>query len=402
MLKILQKILKYFAKKILNKYRPQIIGITGSVGKTSAKEAIRAILSNKFSVQESKGNYNNEIGVPLAIIGKKTAGKNIFSWFLIFLHAAKLLAAQDKNYPKILILELAVDRPGDMDYLLGFVNPIVGVLTRVGPVHLEFFGAQEKILEEKSKLIKALPQNGFAILNYDYKDILSLCDRTRAKCVTYGFEEGADLRVKNVLPGRMQTTFTLEYGSMTMPTVLLHAVGRPQIYAILAGICCGLAKGMNLVEIKEALKDYKPPKGRGNLIKGIKNTTIIDDTYNASPQSVDMALENLKNLSSGGRSFAVLGDMLELGNITEDAHFAVGQKVQELEIDYLLTVGPRAKDIAKGAKRAGMFKDRVHTFGNNKELGKFLQDKMEEGDTILVKGSRGMKMEEIIDEIRSV
>ena len=403
---ILQTILKYLATRVLNKYHPQIIGITGSVGKTSTKEAIYTALSNNFSTQESKGNYNNEIGVPLAIIGKKTAGKNIFGWLLVFLYAVKLLLMRDKNYPKILILEMAVDKPGDMDYLLEFVRPSIGVLTRIGPVHLEFFGTQEKILKEKSKLIKALPKHGYAILNYDYKDVLSLCDQTPAKCITYGFEEGADLRVKNVLFGKTQVTFTLEYGDRTMPIVLLHAVGKSQIYAILAGICCGLAKGVGLEKIKESLVNYHPPKGRGNLIKGIKNTIIIDDTYNASPQSVEMALENLKNLSGStpgkeGRSFAVLGDMLELGSITEDAHLEIGKKVQELEIEYLLTVGPRAKDIAKGAKRAGMFRDKIYTFGNNEELGKFLQEKMEEGDVILVKGSRGMKMEEVIKEIKA-
>jgi len=402
MKKILQKILKYLAKKISDKYKPEIIAITGSVGKTSAKEAIHAVLMNKFSVQQNIKNYNNELGVPLTIIGAEAGGKNLFKWLAVFLRAKRLLLFRDANYPKILILELAVDKPGDMDYLLDFVKPGIGVLTRIGPVHLEKFGTQEKILQEKSKLIKSLPQSGFAVLNYDYKDVFSLCDTTKAKCITYGFDQGADVRAKNILYGRGQTTFTLEYGEKALPVVLLHAVGKPQIYAILAGISCGIAKRMDLDEIKEALKNYYPPQGRGNLLKGIKNTLIIDETYNASPQAVEAALENLKNLAGKGKSVAVLGDMLELGPISHDAHLEIGKKAAELELNYLFTVGVCAKDIARGAREGGMIRDRIFEFSDNASLGKFLQEKLEGGEVILVKGSRGMRMEEIIDEIKEI
>lgn len=400
MLEILRYILKFFAKQILKKYNLEIIAIAGSVGKTSAKEAIHSVLMNKFSVQRGTKNYNNELGVPLAIIGAEAGGKNIWKWLKVFWRAAGLIFIEHKNYPKLLILELAVDKPGDMDYLLDFVKPKIGVLTRVGPVHLEFFGTQEKILQEKAKLIKSLPKGGFAILNYDYKDVASLCDVTKAKCITYGLDEGADVRAKNILYGRGQTTFTLEYGEKIMPVVLLHAVGEPQIYAVLAGMCCGLVKSMNLEEIKESLKNYQPPIGRGNLLKGVKNTLIIDETYNASPQAVEAALKNLKNLAGNGRAIAVLGDMLELGPISRDAHLEVGRKVTELEINYLFTVGERAKDIARGARENGMIKDRIFEFADNPSLGKFLQEKLEAGDTVLVKGSRGMKMEEVVDEIK--
>lgn len=414
MLIILQKILKYLASAILNKYHPEIIAITGSVGKTSTKEAVALVL-NKFSVQKLSKNYNNELGVPLTIIGAEAAGKNIFKWLAVFWRAKKLILFRNPGYPKILVLEFGVDRPGDMDYLLKFVKPDIGILTRIGPAHLEKFGTQEKIIQEKSKLIEALPKDGFAILNYDYKDVLSLCDATSAKCITYGFEEGADVRAKNVIYGRGQTVFTLEYGGASLPIVLLHAVGEPQIYAILSAICAGIIKGMNLEEIKAALKNYMPPKGRGVILKGIKNTIIIDDTYNASPQSMEMALTNLKNMADNyspslgkggqerisGRSIAVLGDMLELGPISADAHFAVGKKAAELRIHYLFTVGPRAKDIARGAKETGMNKDRIFEFSDNLSCGKFLQEKMEPDDVILVKGSRGMRMEEIIQEIEN-
>jgi UDP-N-acetylmuramoyl-tripeptide--D-alanyl-D-alanine ligase len=330
----------------------------------------------------------------------EAAGKNIFGWLFILLTAAKLILFKGENYPKILILEMAVDKPGDMDYLTGFIRPKIGVLTRIGPVHLEKFGTQEKILQEKSKLIKSLPPTGAAILNYDCKDVLSLRDETRAKCITYGFDDGADVRAKNILFSRGQSSFTLEIGEKSVPVVLLHGIGKPQIYAILTGIAAGIYKGMEIEEIKEALKNYYPPQGRGNLIRGIKNTFIIDDSYNASPQSVEAALENLKNLADRGRSIAVLGDMLELGIISSDAHLEIGRKVAEGKINYLFTVGMRARGIAKGAQMAGMHKDRIYSFDDNLELGKFLKDKIEEGDTVLIKGSRGMKMEEVVEEIK--
>lgn len=412
MLFILQNILKSLAKQILAKYHPEIVAITGSVGKTSTKEAISLVL-NKFSVQKFSKNYNNELGVPLTIIGAETAGKNILKWLAVFWRAKKLILFHDKNYPKILVLEFGVDKPGDMDYLLKFVKPDIGILTRIGPAHLENFGTQEKIIEEKSRLIKALPKDGFAVLNYDYKDVYSLAGEIKAKIITYGLEDGADVRAKNILYGRGQTTFTLEYGEKTLPVVLLHALPAPQIYAILSGICCGIVKGMNLEEIKSAIQNYQPPKGRGNVLRGIKNTLIIDETYNASPQAVEAALTNLKNMADnsppsfgkGGQgrisSIAVLGDMLELGLISREAHLAIGKKVAELELNYLFTVGPRAKDIARGAKEAGMDKDRIFEFSDNFSCGKFLQEKLEAGDTVLVKGSRGMKMEELVEEIKA-
>lgn len=398
MLTILQFILKTLAKNILAKYNPEIIAITGSVGKTSTKEAAALVL-NKFGVQKNVKNYNNELGVPLTIIGAEAGGKNIFKWLTVFWRAKKLILFRNKNYPKILVLEFGVDKPGDMDYFLKFVRPDIGILTRIGPAHLEKFSTQEKIIQEKSKLIKALPKGGFAILNYDYKDVLSLCDETKAKCITYGFEKGADVRAKNIIYGRGQTTFTLEYNGATLSIVLAHAIGEPQIYAILSGICAGIIKGMSLEEIKAALKNYIPPKGRGVILKGIKNTIIIDESYNASPQSMEAALKNLKNMAGAGRSIAVLGDMLELGPISRDAHLEVGKKLSELRINYLFTVGCRAKDIARGARESGMSKDRIYEFSDNLSLGKFLQEKLEEGDMVLIKGSQGARMEKIIKEI---
>ena len=195
MRKILQKITKFLARIIIGRYQPKIIAISGSVGKTSTKEAIRTVLEYEFKVRSTILNQNNEIGVPLTILGEQGAGKNIVGWATIFLRAIFLILIKSKNYPQILILEYGVDRPGDMDYLLSIAKPTVGVMTSIGeiPVHVEFFSGFKALAKEKSKMIYALPENGLAVLNFDDAVVSAMRDITDAKCVTYGFGQGADI-----------------------------------------------------------------------------------------------------------------------------------------------------------------------------------------------------------------
>ena len=191
--KFIQKILKILAKRAIKKYQPIVIGVTGSVGKSSTKEAIYQVLKNDFRIRKSQSNYNNEIGLPLTILGFKTAGKNIFEWLRIFLKAIFNLLGKE-NYPEILILEMAADHPGDIAYLLRIVKPQIGVLTSISPTHLEFFKEIENVFTEKQLLIKNLPLNGWAILNKDDKLIAPLGNKIRSKVLTFGLEEEAMVR----------------------------------------------------------------------------------------------------------------------------------------------------------------------------------------------------------------
>lgn len=420
MKKIIQFKLKILAKIILAKYKPDVIGITGSVGKTSAKEAVYAALSSKFNARRNIKNYNNEIGVPLTVIGADSPGKSVFGWLAVFFKALKLILIRDENYPRILILEMGVDRPGDMDYLNSIVKCKVGVVTLIGPVHLEFFGAISNIQKEKGKLIGNLPKSGRAILNYDDEKVRQMSKLTEAAALAYGFDENADVRAREAVFsfsdiadksefGALAAnaaklagiSFKLSYSGSTAPVLLPNVIGYAAVYAALAGAAAGIVYGLNLIEISQALRKFNSPRGRMNLINGIKNTLIIDDTYNSSPQSSIAALEITGKvpLAKGARRFAVLGDMLELGGYSEQGHKEVGRRAVKDKIDKLIVVGERAWDIARGAEKAGMLADNIFHFAQAEEAGKFIQERIDEGDLVLVKGSQGMRMEKIVKEI---
>lgn len=408
--KILQLKLKYAAVLILKKYKPDIIGITGSVGKTSAKEAVYTVLSKKYRVRRSIKNYNNEIGVPLAIIGLDSPGRSLAGWLFLFLKVVKMLLVKDPEYPQVLILEMGIDRPGDMEYLLGIVRPRIGVITMVGPVHLEFFGSIDKIQSEKGALVRSLPNDGYAILNYDDEHTRQISDCSKAKVITYGFSDRAKLRATELIfsfkeqddPASLRgINFKMGYAGSFVPILLPKVVGYNAIYASLAGAAVGLAYGMNLVEISQALLDLDSPKGRMNILPGIKHTIIIDDTYNASPPSMIAALETLAMMPVGreNKKFAILGDMFELGGYSIEGHELVGRKIVELKIDHLIVVGERSRGIAHSAAKAGMDEDAIYHFDDIVSAGRFAQERIKTGDVILVKGSQGMRMEKIVKEI---
>ncbi len=406
MKKIVQKILYVLAKSTLKKYKPDVIGITGSMGKTSTKEAIFAVLSSKFRVRQNLKNYNNELGVPLSILGSESGFKSVFKWLGVFFHGLKLILFRNRNYPQILVLEMGADHPGDIKYLTDLASCKVGVVTGIGPAHLEFFESIDKIIKEKRVIVTHLKPDGYAVLNHDCEETYSMREKTRAKVLTYGFSDQADVRAledgvigEGVLIEGIN--FKLSYKGSTVPIFIPGVLGSQHIYAALGGAAVGLIYGLNLVEIAESLKKYKPPKGRMNLVPGIKNTLIIDDTYNASPIPTEKSLEVLQaiRLPEKNQKFVALGDMLELGSFSEEGHKRVGQKVAECKIDYLITVGEKSRDIARGAERAGMVQDRIFSFSEPEEAGRFIQNKIQQGDVVLVKGSQGMRMEKVVKEL---
>ncbi len=403
--KIIEFLLKIIAKAIIKKYHPEIIGLTGSVGKTSAKEAIKTVLREKFSVRANIKNYNNEIGVPLSIIGEESPCKSIFGWLKVFLKSAKLILIKTKNYPEILILEMGADKMGDIEYLISFVPLKIAVITTVSEVHLEQFGSLERIAREKRLLVSKLSREKFAIFNYDDESVNLMSEKTQAQAITYGFQGGADIQASDEKisfqeNGEIQgISFKVSYQGNVVPMLLPAVLGPHQIYAALAAIAVGLIYEINLLDIAEALKKYQSPKGRMKLIKGIKETLIIDDTYNSSPRAAIAALETLGQIRSGRKKIAVLADMLELGSFTEEAHLKVGQAAFENKINILVTVGVRAKKIAEGAEVSGMNQEQIFSFADNLSAGKFLQEEIRSGDIILIKGSQGMRMEKVVKEL---
>lgn len=408
MKKILMFKLKFFARLIIRKYRPQIIGITGSIGKTSAKEAIYFVLQSKFNVRMSPKNYNSEIGLPLSIIGAAAGGRDPLAWLYVFWCAVKLLLVRDKDYPSILILEMGVDHPGDMAYLTSIAPPMLGVVTGVSYAHLEFFGSLENTKKEKQVLIEQVDKQGLSILNYDNEYSREMTNASCARVLTYGLKEGADLRAQdlvfNFTKGNYELAginFKLNDRGSIVPVFMKNIITHSAIYAALVAAAVGRHLGLNLVEIAKALSDYSLPPGRMNILPGIKHTFIIDDTYNSSPEAAIMALDILSRLKieSPAAKYAVLGDMLELGSYTEEGHREVGIKAGSSGLDCLIAVGERSRALMRGASEAGLDDGCLFYFDKAEEAGRFLQNRLKVGDIVLVKGSQGMRMERIVKEI---
>ena len=286
MKKIIELKLKILAKFILKKYKPEIIAVTGSVGKTSTKEAIYTVLSKKYNVRRNVKNYNNEIGLPLTIIGAESQGKNIFGWLGVVLVTGKLMLFKDKTYPKILILETGIDRPGDMDYLMSIIKPKIGIITTIGTVHVEYFGSQNKLRQEKAKLIKNVKKGGWSIINYDNLQSRKIIQDSKSKVLSFGFDEKANIQAKEISfsfekkkeeKNLQGISFKISYNGATAPILLPNVLSEASVYSALAATGVGLTYDMNLLEISEALRGMVSPKGRTNLINGIKNTIIIDE-----------------------------------------------------------------------------------------------------------------------------
>ncbi|MFA5052233.1 MAG: UDP-N-acetylmuramoyl-tripeptide--D-alanyl-D-alanine ligase [Patescibacteria group bacterium] len=394
----------------MSKYKPKVVGITGSVGKTSTKEAVYTVLSSKFRVRKNIKNYNNEIGVPLSIIGTESGNKNPFAWIWVFFKAMGLLVWRSKNYPEILVLEMGADKPGDIKYLTRLAPCRVGVITAIGPVHLEFFGTMDKLIREKHQMVLHMKKDDTAILNADDQQVMSVREKVRSRVLTFGFSELADIRAAEVDVSAGPSSdpwvdvqvkglsFKFIHNGSIVPVFLPSVLGEHQVYMALAAAAVGLSFGMNLADISAALGNFVSPAGRMRLLSGIKHTSIIDDTYNSSPMAVKAALHVMEKLKVSGRKFVVLGDMLELGQYTEAGHREVGEAAATVA-DVLVTVGSRARIIADTATSHGLPEEGVFEFGDALEAGKFVQERIKTGDIILVKGSQGARLERVVKEL---
>lgn len=409
MKKFLYPILRRQAIKVLRKHKPMIIGITGSVGKTSTKEAIYACLKKFRSVEESPKNYNNEIGLPLSVLGLKSPGNSLFKWAGVLAQSI-LGRSSSEEYPEILVLEMAPDKPGDMDYLLSIARPKIGVLTQISHVHVEQFGTVENVAREKRKLLEALPDDGWAIVNGDDSIVMEAASYSKAPLYSYGFSENVDLRALDIQPrfngenagGDLDQMiglgFKIQHEGSLIPFFIPGVLGDFQVYAALAGIACGLKLGLNPVDMADALREFNGPPGRMKVIIGIKDSIILDDTYNSSPLALDRALNVIGELKVSGTKFVVLGDMLELGALSQESHEQAGVKASKVA-NVLVTCGERSRDFDRGAQDAGFSKDYIFHFSTPEETGKFLQSRVKAGDLIFVKGSQGTRMEKVVKEI---
>jgi len=356
--KVIVNILKMEAKLVLAKYKPKIVAVTGSVGKTSTKDAVYAVISEFFYVRKSEKSYNSQIGLPLTVLGIPNGWNNPFTWIQNIFKGLWLII-WPHNYPKWLVLEVGVGKPGDMKETASWLKTDVVIITAIGstPAHIEFFNSRKHLVEEKSGLIKTLKKDGLLVLNGDDETVVEMKSKTKCRTVIYGFKEGVDF---------LGSSDNISYSNETSK--------------------------------EDALKDYSSPAGRMKALAGINNTLIIDDTYNSSPFACESALNTLKEVKTKGRKIAVLGDMLELGKHTEEAHKSIGRIVQQ-DADVLCVVGPRSQFTKQGALESGMGEDKIFEFADSVNAGEFLKTFISKGDIILIKGSQGMRMERTVGSI---
>lgn len=391
--------LRMLSKLVLWKYKPKIVCITGSVGKTSTKDAVYAVLSKFTYVRKSNKSYNSEIGLPLTILGIPNGWNDPSIWIKNFLKGLWLFIYPHR-YPKWLVLEVGVGKPGDMARTASWLKSDVVLVTAIGdmPPHIEFFDSHKHLVDEKSLLIKTLKKEGLLVLNFDDEIVLDMKSKTKARVVTYGFKEGADIMGsdENILYSSKNepigAIFRINKGENSIPVSIEGAFGRNHIYAALASMAFAYGLKLNMLGAADALKHYEMPPGRMRLLKGINDSLVIDDTYNSSPAAAEAALNTLAEVKTNGRKIAVMGDMLELGRHTEEAHKEIGKLVSK-KADVLVVVGPRAQYIKDGALESGMKKGNIFEFSNSFLCGEFLKDYVKEGDLVFIKGSQGVRME---------
>lgn len=405
---IIVYILQWEARKVIEKYQPKIIAITGSVGKTSTKDAIFSVLADYFYARKSEKSFNSQIGVPLTILGCQNGWNNPFIWLKNLIKGFILIVVKSP-YPDWLILEVGADGPGGIKKISEWLKPDILVITRFGktPAHIEFFKSVDELMEEDGSLVYSLKRRGVLILNGDDEDVRSFKNKSSNETITYGMEGGSDIFASNYRilygidkKGKFPTgiQFKVEYNGENAQVVLLGVMGAHHIYPALAAVTVGISQNINLAQMSKSLRSHMSPLGRMKIIKGIKNSIIIDDSYNSSPIALEEALKTLQMTEGSKRKIAVLGDMLELGIHSVSAHKEAGAIVSR-SCHLLVVVGPRSRDIAEGALQNGMREKDVFQFETSREAGVYLENLILEKDIVLVKGSQSMRMEKVVEEI---
>lgn len=399
--KTLEWILQKMAVSILEKHKPIIIGITGSVGKSSTKEAIAHVLGTAFDVRKNEGNYNNEIGVPLTIIGAESGKRSLFAWMRVAVQYMRVM--RTKKYPQMLVLELGIDRPGDMSRFMEYLPVSVGVVTNISHSHLEYFQTIDAIAKEKSTLVKKLSANSTAILCADDARVMRNAPKLKCKVITYGEDDKALIKAEHITVSVGDTQdagcyFKINYDGNNVPAHIPHCISRHHIQSLLAAFSVGVVFKLNPLDMINAFKTYSTLPGRMKLLSGISGTQLIDDTYNASPTSLKAALKSLM-LFTKQRRVVILGDMLELGPDSEDLHRKVADMIVDAGVNSAMFVGRRML-VAYEALIASGFDARVCAWYESPlDAIENLRDFIQEGDVILIKGSQGMRMEKVSEAL---
>jgi len=401
---IVASVLAYEARLLLRRHSPTIVMVTGSVGKTSTKDAIYTVLKGSIRARKNQRSMNSDLGVPLTILGLQNAWNSPFGW-LKNLAEGLYIAMFLREYPEVLVLEAGVDQPGDMKRLTAWLKPDVVVLTRLPdvPTHVEHFNSPAEVIEEKLELVRALKADGVLIYNNDDEKIRQAVTEVRQSAFGYSrysvshFHVSGDVTVYDgSAPAGL--TYTLSHLDQEYSGSVMGSLGVQHTYNCAAAAAVGYHFGVPVDQAVEALKDYVPPAGRMRLVPGINHTQIIDDTYNSSPVACERALLTLGELTGNHRKIAVLGDMLELGHFSVREHERVGERVVEVA-DFLITIGVRSRKIASGALEHGMSEKFILQYDDPIKAAEELRTMIKKDDIILVKASQNVRAEKIVERI---
>ena len=406
---LLISLLQKRARKAIDTFNPTIVAITGSVGKTSAKKAIDIVLASQKQIRSSQKNYNNEIGVPLSILGMESPGRSVIGWLRLLWRAGRVT-----SMPEVLILEFGADHPGDIQALCDLAPPTVAVVTGISPVHAAFFLSMDELVAEKAVLVERVPQEGLVVLNADDRRVMEMATKTTSRIKTFGLKS-EDIGVRNIRlktrddehfdPGELFSLTTADVVRVEEALgelMLRNTIGYAPVMACLAAIAVGSRFDIAPADAIKALNEsFGPEPGRLNPLAGVKGSLIIDDSYNAAPAAMMNGLSILQLFTPGeeyDRRIAVLGSMAELGAYTEDEHRMVGLKAAEA-CDLLIVVGEDMQAAVTAAKEAGMDGEHVEWFENSIEAGRYLDRVIQEGDIVYVKGSQSSRMERVVKDI---
>lgn len=402
-------ILTIEARLVLLRYRPKIVAVTGTVGKTTTKDAIFTALSKSVHVRRNNKSMNSEIGVPLTILGLETGWNNPLHWIQnIFVGLFTIIYYP--KYPEWLVLEIGIDHPGDMRKTASWLKPDIAVLTAFGqvPVHVEFFADPDDVTREESDLINYLKKDGIIILNADDEKAFKLKNGAKNKVYTFGKGENADIIASNysvvycekniedkTISVPHGVSFKVNYAGKVIPISINGVIGDQMVYPILAALSVGIAMNLSVIAMSEGLNNFKAPKGRMNLLKAQNGAILIDDSYNSSPIAATSAINNLAEIESSGKKIAVLGDMAEIGRFSASEHRKIGSLVKKNKIHALITVGIASELSNEQAIEDGMAKSRNFHFRTSEEAIETVRKYLGPGNVILVKGSQSQRMEKI-------
>jgi UDP-N-acetylmuramoyl-tripeptide--D-alanyl-D-alanine ligase len=396
--------LAFFARLVVRKYKPVVVMVTGSVGKTSTKDAVAAALTESLFVRASEKSYNSEFGVPLTILGAKNPWTSSFAWARVFKEALALVLLPN-HYPKVLVLEVGADRPGDLARILRIATPDVVVVTRLPdvPVHVEAYISPDAVREEEFAPAYALAAGCPLIVSSDDPYAVEMAARLEVSTTTYGTDANANFRIvgeelitdehKRVVG--MQAV--LRIGDARETLKVYGALGEQQLLPGAAALACAAALGVPLADALKGLSKYVPPPGRTRLLEGREGAVLIDDSYNASPAAVEEGLKALK-LVHAKRHIAVLGDMMELGRYSVSEHERIGELAAK-SADIVVAVGVRSRALAASARAAGLSEESVLLYDTAAAASAPLRALVGAGDAVLIKGSQSMRMERITEAL---